>query len=384
MSLFSSYTSALERAGIVTPALIIDRDRLDENCAQLVGDLPVGMGLRIVAKSLPSLSLIEHIRDRCGTDRLMVFNLPMLWQLGAAMPQAGLMLGKPLSEAALQSFLARPKGVDPARVIFLVDSLPRLRAYGALARAAGVALNVALELDVGLHRGGFTGADLHGAVQELGDHSDLRFAGLMGYEAHIPAIPTLFGWQNRVRRAARTAYLEAAARVRQQLGDQAQRHAIYNTGGSPTFRLYGDTEMANEVSVGSALVKPTDFDTPLLRAYHAACYIATPVLKGPLPTRIPGFGRLGAVLPGAGRATLFTHGGKWMADPVFPQGLRYNRLYGRSSNQEMLTGPAGMAVPPWVFYRPHQSEAVLMQFGDLVVISGGQVVDRWPTLPVSA
>jgi hypothetical protein len=61
-----------------------------------------------------------------------------------------------------------------------------------------------------------------------------------------------------------------------------------NGGGSPTFRLYTDTTIANEVSIGSALVKPTHFDTPLLSPYQPACFIAAPVLKAVGPTRIPG------------------------------------------------------------------------------------------------
>ena len=46
------------------------------------------MGYRIVAKSLPSLGLIDHIRKRTGTDRLMTFNLPMLLDISQAMPEA--------------------------------------------------------------------------------------------------------------------------------------------------------------------------------------------------------------------------------------------------------------------------------------------------------
>jgi D-serine deaminase-like pyridoxal phosphate-dependent protein len=38
----------------------------------------------------------------------------------------------------------------------------------------------------------------------------------------------------------------------------------------------------------------------------------------------------------------------------------------------------------YVFLRPTQSEAVLLQFGDLLVYDGKEIVERWPTFPVSA
>ena len=67
-------------------------------------------------------------------------------------------------------------------------------------------------------------------------------------------------------------------------------------------------------------------------------------------------------------------------------GLEYNALYGRSSNQELLTGSRSVPLKPddYVFLRPTQSESVLLQFGDLVVYDEGAVQERWPTFAVSA
>jgi D-serine deaminase-like pyridoxal phosphate-dependent protein len=82
----------------------------------------------------------------------------------------------------------------------------------------------------------------------------------------------------------------------------------------------------------------------------------------------------------------FIHGGHWLAKPESPPGLQYNDLFGRSSNQELLTGSASVNLKPddFVFLRPTQSEAVFLQFGDLLVYDGQEIVDRWPTFPVSA
>ena len=105
--------------------------------------------------------------------------------------------------------------------------------------------------------------------------------------------------------------------------------------------------------------------------------------------RIPSLEALSGLIrfddPNTERA-FFIYGGHWMAEPVSPPGLQFNDLFGRSSNQELLTGSRKVAlkVDDYVFFRPHQSEALFLQFGDIAVYEGGEVSARWPTFPVSA
>ena len=58
----------------------------------------------------------------------------------------------------------------------------------------------------------------------------------------------------------------------------------------------------------------------------------------------------------------------------------------REAWQELLTGSRSVSLAPddYLFLRPTQSEAVLLQFGDLVVYEAGRVTQRWPTFGVSA
>jgi D-serine deaminase-like pyridoxal phosphate-dependent protein len=78
--------------------------------------------------------------------------------------------------------------------------------------------------------------------------------------------------------------------------------------------------------------------------------------------------------------TFFVYGGYWKARPVSPPGLAENPVFGRSSNQEMLNGARSveLEVDDYVFYRPTQSESVMLQFGDLALVRGGRIVDFWP------
>ena len=387
---FNSLDQALKSAAIYKPSLIIDLDRLDQNIETLLADLPEGMAYRIVAKSLPIPQLLAHIRKKTGTDRLMTFNLPMLLDLARTMPEASQLLGKPLPAAAFKDFLsnAPPRSMD--NIYWLIDTPERLAEYSNIAQNLGQPINIVFELDVGLHRGGFDmGESLRTALVDIKKSNVMRFQGFMGYEPHLASIPTALGWRNRAKRGAWDIYTGANDLAREIFGDTYTDNILRNVAGSPTYRLYKDTSIGNEVSIGSALVKPTDFDTELLEAFVPACFIATPVLKATGATRLPGLefaeGINRIVSPDSAQ-TFFTHGGKWMATPVDPPNLKYNKVFGRSSNQEMLNGPADIKLKPddFIFLRPHQSEAVLLQFGDIIVLRGVKVIDHWPTFSISA
>lgn len=390
---FLDVQSALFAAGIATPTLVIDRARLNANVDTLMGHLPDGMGYRIVAKSLPSLALIDHIRQRSGTDRLMTFNLPMLSELSLMMPGASQLLGKPLPvQAAKTYFETLPSDVSEAhqQVQWLIDAPDRLRQYSDIATTLNRPLKINLELDVGLHRGGFEpGADLQAALEAISANPLTEFAGFMGYEPHIPALPTTLGWRDRALSGAWKIYQNALDQAASVFDRATMANMTRNAAGSPTYRYYETTEIANEISAGSCLVKPTHFDSELLEPHLPASFIATPVIKALPTTRMPGLEFADSAKrvwdPNYSK-TLFIYGGHWLADPVDPPGLEYNSTFGRSSNQEMLNGgpDLNIAADEFVFFRPHQSEAVFLQFGDIAVYEDGEIVDTWPVFEASA
>lgn len=386
---FDGISAALRAEGIAWPVIVIDRARLDENIRQLMMGMPEGMAFRLVAKSLPSVPLLRHVMTQAGTDRLMTFNTRMLAQLSEAFPEASQLLGKPVPVAAARAYL-KAVPVEAARhVQWLLDTGERLAEYGALAEEIGCDLAISLELDVGLHRGGFVpGAELQAALEMIRDHPRLSLAGFVGYEPHVPSLPEAGGWRERALEGAWESYRAALSQAADVFGADHVEAMTRNAGGSPTFRLYRDTSVANEIAAGSGLVKPSGFDLPLLDALEPAAFIATPVLKVQ-KTLYPGTeysGREAKPLPAERELTVFIHGGRWMADVVYPEGLSEEGAPVRSTNQDWLLGPADIDLKPddFVFLRPRQSEAVLLQFGDLAVYEEGKITQMWEVLPVSA
>ena len=385
---FTALSNALREAGVANPVMVIDRARLNANIAtvkQAVGDSH--HALRVVAKSLPSPQLLDAVMTGTGTDRAMVFNGATLEQVGAARPQANLLLGKPLPAAQVAAFAKRHATDDaPAsHPQFLADSGERLAQLIEIARATNRKLRVNFEIDVGLHRGGFASdQDLAAAVAMAHAEKLIEPAGLMGYDPHVVKMP----WQSAALSAVHRRY-ESSRNVLQEHLQADPRTLTLNTAGSPTYSLHLDDTNANELAVGSAFVKPADFDLPSLASHVPAAFIATPVIKAAGQTRIPGLEFLAPLLnllDANSAQSFFIYGGHWLAKPESPKGLEYSSLFGRSSNQELLTGSSRVKLSQedYVFLRPTQSEAVLLQFGDLLIYENGKIVDRWPTFPISA
>ena len=388
---FGALQQTLRSAGIDRPVLVIDLDRLDRNIDRIAASAAVAPArrYRIVVKSLPAPGLIDYVARRARTDAAMVFHRPFIEAIARLRPDSDLLLGKPMPLAALATFYDGHRGAfDPARQLqWLVDTDARLAQYLAFARSRGLRLRLSLELDVGLHRGGYAVPEaLANALQTIEAHPQhLEFAGFMGYDAHLMGLPATLARSELPRVMARYDACTAWLRERHpQLVAAAAERLCLNGAGSPTFRHYEGSGTLNDVSVGTALIKPTHYDLPILADFEPSAFIATPVLKRLPSSGLPTLEWSAALMRGWDpntAQTWFSYGGNWMAEPESPRGLRPIDIY-RSSNQQGWYGSERVRLEgdDFLFLRPQQSESVLLQFGDLLAVRGGLVEARWPVL----
>ena len=387
---FQQLGNALDRARFAKPTLVLDKEILEKNIAQLKKHIGAQFDYRIVAKSLPSIPLLEAVMKGAGTQRLMLFHEPFLSQVARQLPQADVLMGKPMPVAAAENFyraLGKDNVFDHAKQLqWLLDSPARVRQYQSLARQLGISLRINIELDVGLHRGGISQAgELTDMLTIIEADPALSLSGFMGYEPHVAKLP---GDKLASRDKAMKVYSEMLAVARDVTGRNLDELTL-NGAGSPTYRLYNNaTVPINELSAGSCLVKPTDFDTPELADHRPAAFIATPVIKAIDHLELPGpagVGKLMTLWNPNRQKTFFTYGGYWKAKSTSPEGLSLNPLFGRSSNQEMYNGSKHIELQAddWVFLRPTQSESVFLQFGEIAIYERGEIVDRWPVLSES-
>ncbi|MCY1514649.1 hypothetical protein D9M68_491980 [compost metagenome] len=325
--------------------------------------------------------------EQTASKRLMVFHQPFLNTVAQALPDADVLMGKPMPVAAARNFYndhGADGGFNAAEQLqWLIDTPERLRQYQALAHETEVPMKVNIELDIGLHRGGVSDdRELIEMLDLIESDPYLSLSGFMGYEVHIAKVP---GNKISARNKAMAIYEDKIALAERYLR-RGLRHLTLNGAGSPTYKYYESGAFPiNEVAAGSCLVKPSDFDLETLVEHVPAAFIATPVLKALDKTQLPGVEWLGRLMslwnPNREKA-FFTYGGYWKAKPVSPEGISLNPLFGRSSNQEMYNGSGAidLQADDWMFFRPTQSEAVFLQFEDIAVYANGHIAEWWPVL----
>ncbi|MBF7729142.1 alanine racemase [Pseudomonas sp. N040] len=386
---FARLNQTLRSNAIDRPVLVIDLDRLDRNIDRVVQSAAIAPArtYRVVVKSLPSPQLVDYVARRANTQALMCFHRPFIEAMAQLRPQADILLGKPMPVSAARHFYASQQGpFDPARQLqWLIDTEARLAQYLEMAKQLGLKLRINLEIDVGLRRGGFASPEaLHGVLSSIRDNPQhLEYAGFMGYDAHLMGLPGFLARrelpQVKARYAACKDYLQA--QFPQLLSD----HLCFNGAGSPTFRYYDGDALLNDISAGSCLMKPTHYDLPILDDFEPSAFIASPVLKRLQGGRLPAMDGLGPVLRAwnPNQAQIyFAYGGNWLAEPESPPGLQPNFAYISSNQQGYNASDAvNIGVDDFIFLRPTQSEAVLLQFGDLLAVRGDQIEARWPVLP---
>lgn len=383
---FATLNRLLKQDGGGVPQLVVDMQRLDANAELLAQRLGTALPLRLVAKSLASDGLLAYLAQKLATRRFMVFHQPQLNNLARLFPGGDLLLGKPLPVNAALSFyqqLDSTGAFDAARqVTWLIDTPLRLQQYAELAAALKQPLQIAFEVDLGLARGGFAEPQQLGqALNGLrASKAALRVRGLMGYDAHVAHSPP---WISRDR-----AFADSNARYRafiataQTFSDIWPAQPLLNGAGSLTYALHarGDSPL-NEVAVGSALLKPSEFDIDVLSGHLPALWIATPVLKAQAG-ELPYLNNVQNALQTWDRnrqRAYYLYGGRWSADPVSPAGLSYDSVYGRSANQERVNGSreTKLHVDDWVFLRPQLSEGLLDDFSALRLLRNNRFVGRW-------
>ena len=370
---FQQLTQYLKQQGTGTPQLILDIKTYQDNLNFVRSKLPTQLKPRLVVKSLASMQLLKLASQKLNTQRFMLFHLPHIAEIIQIFGQADILLGKPMPIRAVESFY-QSNAQHEIYIQWLIDDLSRLQQYLQLAQQLDISLNVNIEIDVGLHRGGVQNSQQFVALLKLIQQHPrhLKLSGLMGYDAHVAKLPKIITSPEKSYQQSQHTYQQYKNIIQQQFPDLWHDGLCFNGGGSPTFMQHCQQSECNDLAFGSMLVKPSDFDLDHLSELKCALWIATPVLKVLPYSQLPGLELLNH-LPHPHKA-LFVYGGYWRADYIYPEKSQPHILYGRSSNQEMLQVPkqCEIAVDDYVFLRPTQSEAIIPQFANLYAYEQGK------------
>ena len=241
-------------------------------------------------------------------------------------------------------------------------------------------MRINLEIDVGMHRGGLPDLEVLSALDLMEAEPLLQVTGLMGYDAHVPGAAAPETELARVTRR----YGAAVALLAEKLGDLSG--LTLNTAGSPTYALHLDDPHANEVSIGSAFVKPTHFDLQSLQHLQPAAFVAQPVLKVMDPALFPRREGLTAALntldPNSRRG-FFLYGGHGDARLVL---RRRAPRFSAPMAWPRHAGGLGQGRSGAGRLRLHAAdrERGALQFGDIAVYDGQEIGAWWPTFRIHA
>ncbi|CAL2107824.1 DSD1 family PLP-dependent enzyme [Tenacibaculum sp. 190524A02b] len=375
------------------PCMLVDVDKLDKNIDILLNNFPKKSDLRIVVKSLPSIDLILYILKKTNTDKLMVFHQPFLTDLIPYLHEkSDVLLGKPMPVKTAAYFYenrSKNENFNPYHQIqWLVDTEIRIQEYINLAKQLNQQIQLNLEIDVGLHRGGFSSIDhLRKALNLIITNNKwVNFSGLMGYDPHVVKIPKILQSPRKSILKANRFYKSCKELIQNEFPNLWHENLTFNGAGSPTVNLHKNEDSPiNDIAVGSCFVKPSTFDIPSLKEYKPACFIATPILKKFTNTSIPGiekFSRFLNLFNSIHKQSYFIYGGYWKADFYYPKTIKQNALYGVSTNQTMINSPKKtlLKVDDFIFLRPQQSEFVFLQFGEILPLKNGKIQPEWQLL----
>lgn len=373
---------------------LLDLDAVDRNIDLVRANMGEQFALRIVTKSLPCIALIRHILARAHTHRVMAFSEGMLAALLETFGDSlDILLGRPMPVDGARRILARrPRA---RRLQWLLDTPERAASYAALAGEVRERLEVAVEIDVGLRRGGaLDAAALASILEVVASHpSRLRFSGLMGYEGHVRYAEE-FGFNPDAEFAAvherYDAFVRAGASSYPELFAGTP---VYNSGGSSTYYRYGPAFSAsrvNDIALGSAFLFPSDFAFLGFLGHRAASFLASPVLKKIDPAEVPfllGYlPSLAATNPSL-EVAFFMVGAGFPGDVVAPQGLVFNPFVPGAGvvrnllpNQTVMNGSRSvpLSVGDFVLHHAWEGDGIGW-LGSVLVLQGDTVVAEWET-----
>lgn len=378
---FSALNDLLKQSGPGRPVMLIDLDRMNHNIDMLAKSVGPDKTYRVVVKSLPSVELVRHVMTRANTRALMLFHQPFINIVADTFPDSDVLIGKPMPVSAAETFYKKfssRSGFDPATQLqWLIDSPERLAQYQSLARRLGVTMKVNFEIDVGLHRGGLPEPEAVTSVLKTiqDDPAHLALGGFMGYEPHLTGLAATL--DHDAVKSVLSIYRGFIDKAKGSGVDVSQ--LTLNGAGSHTLGIYEKDSTMNDLSAGSGVVKPLDFDTYHLKDNQPALFIGTPILKryDSLPLAGIAGKALSAWDPNR-RRLYYVYGGYWKARFVSPSGVP-DALYNSTNQEPVSTSESvNLEVDDYMFLRPTQSEHVMLQFGDLLVVKDSAFDDQWP------
>jgi D-serine deaminase-like pyridoxal phosphate-dependent protein len=353
-----------ELDGIDTPAMLVDLPAADRNIERMLGRFRgTPVRVRPHLKTVKSPEFARRMLD-AGAAGVCVAKLGEAEVMAAAGIDDILitteLVGAPKLERLVRLIRQHP------RVRLVVDSVAGAEALQQALGAAGLGLEVLLDLDVGQRRCGvLPGEPALALAARIARLPALRLVGVQGYEGHLQQLESA---EREPRcRDALAQLAECAAALR------AAGHAIQvvTTAGTGTAAIALACAGISEVQPGSFVFMDTSYRRALGAEFEPALSILTTVISRPRP---------GEAVVDAGLKSLSTDCG--FAEPKERPGMSYRPAGDEHGILAWSPGALSAAPEPRVGDRiellPSHIDTTVNLHDLYHVTSAGRLVAAWP------
>jgi D-serine deaminase-like pyridoxal phosphate-dependent protein len=342
-----------------TPALLIDLDVLERNVERMSGRLrAAGVGWRPHTKGI-KVPALAHKLLRAGAFGITC----------AKVGEAEVMAGAGIRDILIANQvvgapkIARLVNLLPwADVVVAVDDEANVAALDAAARAKGVRLRVVVEVNTGMNRAGVEpGEPALELSRVVAGCSNLRYAGLMGWEGHTVSMADQDAKRASIERAV-GKLVETAERCRA----AGLAVDIVSCGGTGDYTVAAGVPGVTEVQAGGGIFCDLHYRDHMHVDHEFAATILATVTSRPTPTRI---------ICDAGKKTMSSDAA--VPRPLIDGEVRRVALSAEHGTIEVAE-PSALAVGDKIEFIVGYTDTTTMLHEELYALREGKVEVVWP------
>jgi D-serine deaminase-like pyridoxal phosphate-dependent protein len=352
---------------VVTPALVVDRDRLLTNIQEMAARArALGVALRPHAKTHKSPAIAALQREH-GATGLTVATVTEAEGFAAEGVDDLVLTAPPVGAWRLERLIALARRVRVRVVVDNVDVVAQLR---RACRRAGVEVGFLWEVDCGVGRFGTApgAATAEMVAHVAGGASHASFEGLLTFGGHAYGATS----RDAILAAARDER-EAIVETARALSDRGIETAVRSVGSTPTTLLMESADGITEIRPGNyVFCDATQVALGVVPLERCALSVLATVTSRPAPDRL--ILDSGSKALAAERLTTLTPGFGVVAN--HPE-LSVERLYEEQAIVHS-DGPCEIPVGARVQVVPNHACAAANLHSRMLVVEGGTVVEEWP------
>lgn len=359
-------TLATEAASIVgrsieeadTPALWVDLEALDHNIAMMAGRAAeAGVDWRPHVKASKSPDLARRLVAGGAVGITC-----------AKVSEAEVMANGGVDDILIANEIVGPTKIarlvrvaSQARICVAVDDAANLREIAEAATAAGVNVDVLVDVNVGLNRCGVTPEEAPTLAQLALDLDGVSLRGLMGYEGHVMGIPDL-----EEKEAASQASADVLAEAKQVVEAAGIEVPVRSGAGTGNYWIAARLGVLTEIQSGGGVLLDVSYaESMKVPDHRPALFVQAQVISTARPGRAIG---------DAGWKTTGRHTG--LPRVIAPSGVT---CVGLNAEHTVLDLDEGVTLTPGQRFTmiPHYSDSTVLLHRQLYAVRDGIVEAVW-------